>query len=72
MGTISFFSEQVDSEEGSNFIEVKDCIAKPMIDVTDGEFGQLLNRVSFDDWEQFERFVDSINSLHDRLKGMHK
>ena len=74
MGTTFIFDENVDrAVNGGNDIctvEVLDDHGTPEIRI--GPEGEAYKGycASFLDWNQFDRFVDAVNDLHFRLKGV--
>lgn len=74
MGALFFYDETVnahDSKGGKSMctVEVLDNHGVPEIRI--GPEGEAHHgfMAMFHDWEQFERFVEAVNSLHFRLKG---
>ena len=78
MGCLFFFDEEVSLNNESRVrctpqqVEVLDNHSVPEIVI--GPIGAAHEglRATFNDWQQFERFVDSVNSLRERLAGVHE
>ncbi|MDD2888401.1 MAG: hypothetical protein PHY66_11390 [Aliarcobacter sp.] len=78
MGTLFFFDEEVSLNNNSRVecnprqVEVLDNHSVPEIVI--GPIGEAHKgeRVTFNDWQQFENFVEAINKLKSRLEGIHK
>jgi len=78
MGVGFFYDEEVSLNNNSRVeckprqVEVLDNHSVP--EVVIGPVGEAHKgeRVTFNDWKQFERFVESINQLKSHLKGIHK
>jgi len=73
MGALFFFDEEVTLDNSTSVdcspcqVEVLDNHGIPEIRI--GPVGDAWNgnRATFNDWEQFERFVDAVNSTRFRL-----
>lgn len=78
MGCSSFFDEEVSLDNEPRVsctpqrVEVLDNHSVPEITLDSLRSSDDKLRATFNDWEQFERFVDAVNSLHSRLSGIHK
>ncbi|MCW8837738.1 MAG: hypothetical protein OQJ77_05480 [Thiovulaceae bacterium] len=78
MGTLFFFDEEVSLNNNPRVeckprqVEVLDNHAVPEIVI--GPVGEAYNgeRATFNNWKQFEDFVEAINNLHSRLKDCNK
>lgn len=78
MGCLSIFDEEVSLNNEPRVlckpqqVEVLDNHSVP--EVVIGPVGAAHEglRATFNDWKQFERFVDAVNELRDRLSGIHK
>jgi len=78
MGTQFFFDEEVSLNNNNRVqcsprqVEVLDNHSVPEIVI--GPIGEAYKgeRATFNDWKQFEEFVESINNLKFRLEGIHK
>ena len=76
MGSVFFFSDEeipvrINNKRGEiGCIEVVDCGGTPEIRI--GPVGASFQgwTAEFQDWNQFERFVDAVNRLHSRLHGI--
>lgn len=73
MGVLFFFDEEVTAQERKNSeakcqIEIADNHGTPEVRI--GPQGEAHNGTiaEFNDWAQFERFVDAVNRLHRRLE----
>lgn len=76
MGAFFFFDEKTTSNDNSGNksmcqVEVLDCSGRPEIRVGPVEEAFRGYNVEFNDWAQFERFVDAVNGVQQRLKGIH-
>lgn len=78
MGCTSFFNEAVtlDNNPGVRCkpqqVEVVDNHLVPEIVIGPIDDAYAGAYATFNDWQQFERFVEAVNDLHERLKGGHK
>ena len=78
MGSLFFFDEEVSLDNEPRVrcipkqVEVLDNYSVPEIVI--GPVGAAHEgvRATFNDFSQFERFVDSVNNLRDRLSGIYK
>ncbi len=78
MGTEFLFDEEVSLDNNSRVncsprqVEVCDNHSVPEIVI--GPIGEAHKgeRATFNDWQQFEKFVEAVNSLKARLEGIHK
>ena len=73
MGVLSMYEENIPSRSKIDTsptctVEVADCHGIPELRV--GPLGSAYAGyiASFEDWKQFESFVEAVNSLHFRLK----
>lgn len=78
MGTQIFFDEEVSLDDNSRVrcsprqVEVLDNHSVPEIVIGLINEAHKEDRITFNDWQQFERFVESINNLKSRLEGVYK
>ena len=76
MGCLFFFDEEVSKDDDERVrcvpqqVEVLDNHGVP--EVVIGPIGNPTSRATFNDWEQFERFVESINELKSRIAPIHQ
>lgn len=72
MAGLFFFEEKVNSRsklDSSGFctVEVVDCHGKPEIRIGPVNAAYEGWTATFEDWSQYEQFVEAVNSLRDRL-----
>lgn len=78
MGCVSFFDEEVSLDNNPRVkcaaqkVEVLDNHSVPEVVVAPVGAEDSELRATFNDWDQFERFIDSLNSLNNRLARAHK
>lgn len=78
MGCQFFFDEEVSLDNEPRVrcipqqVEVLDNHSIPEIVIGPVGNAHHGNRATFNDWKQFEKFVDSVNRLRDRLAGINK
>jgi hypothetical protein len=78
MGCLFFFDEEVSLDNEPRVrcipqqVEVLDNHSVPEIVICPLGAANAGVRATFNDFNQFERFVESVNSLRDRLSGIHK
>lgn len=78
MGSGSFFNEAVTLDNNSRVrcksqqVEVVDNHLVPEIVIGPIDDAYKGSCATFNDWQQFERFVEAVNRLHERLKGGYK
>lgn len=72
MGVLFFFNEKVTDDDRKEdeylSVEVADNHSIPEIRMEPTNVAYEGNIASFNDWQQFKRFVDSVNSLYSRLE----
>ena len=75
MGVLFFFSENVSDthrKENEYFsVEVADNHSIPEIRIGPKDEAYKGNIASFQNWQQFRRFVESVDSLYRRLEYIH-
>ena len=76
MGVLFFFDEIVTSNDNKGkrskcTVEVADNHSIPEVRIGPVNEAYKGYIAEFKDWKQFERFVDSVNNLYERLKGIH-
>lgn len=75
MGSVFFYDEEVTAQTDANdsalcSVEVVDNHGVPEVRIGSVEGDDELSTARFEDWDQYERFVDAVNSVYDRLKGV--
>lgn len=75
MGTLSFFDEiiEINDDQGKESevqVIIQDNHSKPEIKIKDKDGNYTV--ISFEHWQQFARFSDSITSLHQRLSTLNR
>lgn len=76
MGVLFFFDETVPAENINHCsqttcqVEVADNHGIPELRVEPEGEAQEGIIATFKDWELFEKFVDAVNNLHSRLRGI--
>lgn len=75
MGATFFFDEEVTSNDNKGNqskcqVEVLDCNGVPEIRI--GPVGEAHHGsiAEFDNWKQFEKFVEAVNGVYERLEGV--
>lgn len=77
MGVLFFFDEEVPvavkkSSQKSCQIEVADNHGVPEVRIGPAGAAYEGTIAVFEDWEQFERFVEAVNGVQARLEALHR
>ena len=77
MGCVTFFDEEVSLDNEPRvkcepqWVEVLDNHSVPEILIGPVDAPYEGRRATFNDWKQFEHFVEKVNELRDRLAPIH-
>ena len=75
MGANYFFHEDVTQDDNSRVrckpkhVEVLDNHLVPEITIQSLDDDQEIQRATFNNWEQYEKFVEAVNDVYHRLKS---